>query len=73
MGAEPLGVIGEETYSVIRLEGADPIHNEVTVRVETDGKVRELTATMRIDTPAEAAYFQHGGILPYVLRRMLAD
>ncbi|MET4048082.1 MULTISPECIES: aconitate hydratase [unclassified Rhodococcus (in: high G+C Gram-positive bacteria)] len=70
--AEQLGLTGEETYSVIGLEGADPLPSEVTVRVETDGKGRELTATVRIDTPAEAAYFQHGGILPYVLRRMLA-
>ncbi len=54
-------------------ERADPLPDEVTVRVEADGQVRELTATGRIDTPAAAAYFQHGGILPYVLRQMLQN
>lgn len=51
----------------------DPLPGEVTVRVEADGQVRELTATVRIDTRAEAAYFQHGGVLPYVLRQMLQN
>jgi len=58
---------------VLGLEGADPLPEEVSVRVEADGQVRELTATVRIDTPAEAAYFRHGGILPYVLRQMLQN
>jgi len=71
--AEQLGLTGAETYSVLGLESADPLPEEVSVRVETDGQVRELTATVRIDTPAEAAYFQHGGILPYVLRQMLQN
>ena len=69
--AEKLGLTGEETYSITGLEGADELPREVTVRVEADGQARELTATVRIDTPAEAAYFQNGGILPYVLRQML--
>ncbi|MEO8828319.1 hypothetical protein [Lapillicoccus sp.] len=55
-------------------ERADPLPDEVTVRVEAEGQVRELTATGRIDTPAAAAaYFQHGGILRYVLRQMLQN
>ena len=36
------------------------------------GGTREFTATVRIDTPAEAAYYRHGGILPYVLRHLAA-
>jgi len=39
----------------------------------TPARSCELSATVRIDTPAEAAYFRHGGILPYVLRQLLAD
>jgi aconitate hydratase len=35
------------------------------------GKVQEFEADVRIDTPAEAAYFRHGGILPYMLRQLL--
>mgnify|MGYP002736020480 FL=1 len=56
-------------------EGTDDtmrVPREVTVRVEGgSGEAREFTATVRIDTPAEAAYYHHGGILQYVLRQML--
>lgn len=54
-------------------ERADPLPDEVTILVEADGLARELTATVRIDTPVEAAYFQHSGIRPYVLRPMLRN
>jgi aconitate hydratase len=40
----------------------------VTVAAAGPGGIREFAATVRIDTPAEAAYYRHGGILPYVLR-----
>jgi aconitate hydratase len=50
------------------------VPTEVVVRVEggADG-AREIPATVRIDTPAEATYYRHGGILQYVLRQLLAD
>ncbi|MGY0620237.1 aconitate hydratase [Lysobacter sp. A378] len=73
--AESLGLTGAETYSITGLAGRD-VPNTVTVRVEPDagsGDAREFTATVRIDTPAEAAYFQHGGILQYVLRQLLGN
>ena len=44
----------------------------VTVTGPGPGQTREFTATVRIDTPAEAAYYRHGGILPYVLRQLAA-
>ena len=71
---ESLGLTGEEVYSVTGLEGTDPagpFPREVTVRAERNGQGREFTATARIDTPAEASYFRHGGILRYVLRQLL--
>ena len=40
-----------------------------TVTVRADGK--EFQAILRIDTPGEAAYYRHGGIMPYVLRSLL--
>jgi aconitate hydratase len=47
---------------------------ELTVRARTaDGKTRTFQAIVRIDTPQEARYYQHGGILPYVLRQLLAS
>ncbi|MCC6269798.1 MAG: aconitate hydratase [Microbacteriaceae bacterium] len=69
--AESLGLTGEETYSVRGLEGQVRTPERVTVSVTSDDGTREFEAAVRIDTPAEAAYFQHGGILQYVLRQLL--
>lgn len=69
--AESLGLAGEEIFSVIGLEGQDGIPDEVTVRAGSDDDAVEFQATVRIDTPAEEAYYRHGGILPYMLRQML--
>ena len=70
--AASLGLTGEETYSVGGLAGADEVPRTVTVTAAGPGGTREFTATVRIDTPAEAAYYRHGGILPYVLRHLAA-
>jgi aconitate hydratase len=67
-----VGLTGEETYTIRGLAGAGEVPRTVTVTAAGPGRIRELTATVRIDTPAEAAYYQHGGILPYVLRRLAA-
>jgi aconitate hydratase len=64
---ESLGLTGEEVYSVSGLAGTDAIPREVTVRADDT----EFTATVRIDTPGEAEYYRHGGILQYVLRSLL--
>ncbi|WCE38364.1 aconitate hydratase [Brevibacterium sp. BDJS002] len=69
--AESLGLTGEEICSVTGLEGKDRLPSEVTVTIESNGSTREITATLRIDTPAEEAYYLHGGILTYVLRHLL--
>jgi aconitate hydratase len=70
--AGSLGLTGEETYSVGGLAGADEVPRTVTVTAAEPGRTREFSATVRIDTPAEAAYYRHGGILPYVLRHLAA-
>ena len=63
--AESLGLTGEEEFSITGIENGEA--KEVTVRA---GDV-EFTARVRIDTPKEVQYFQHGGILPFVLRQLL--
>ena len=73
--AESLGLDGTETFSITGLvalnEGATP--RTVAVRAEkTDGSVISFDAVVRIDTPGEADYFRHGGILQYVLRSLAA-
>ena len=71
--AASLGLTGHETYAISGLvalnDGAIP--KEVAVRATADdGTVVEFSARVRIDTPMEAEYYRHGGILPYVLRRL---
>jgi len=70
--AESLGLSGEETFAVTGLADREQIPGTVTVTAEADGHTREFDVRVRIDTPAEANYFRHGGILPYVLRGMLS-
>ena len=61
--AESLGLTGEEEFSIAGIENGEA--KEVTVRAGD----KEFTARVRIDTPKEVQYFQHGGILPFVLRQ----
>ena len=71
--AESLGLDGTEIFFITGLtalnEGTTP--HTVAVRAEkTDGSVISFDAVVRIDTPGEADYFRHGGILQYVLRSL---
>jgi aconitate hydratase len=65
--ADSLGLTGREELSIVGIANAEA--REVTVRA--DGQ--ELRAIVRLDTPREREYLRHGGILPYVLRRLLAS
>jgi len=65
--AESLGLTGREEFSVMGLEGGDA--DELTVRADD----KEFRVRLRLDTPRERDYFRHGGILQFVLRRLLAD
>ena len=74
--ASVLGLTGEEVYD---LEGLPALVNnnfangkELTVRVKGASGEKTFTAVVRIDTPQEVRYYQHGGILQYVLRQLLA-
>jgi aconitate hydratase len=63
---ESLGLTGREEFSVTGVENGEA--REVTVRADD----REFRAILRLDTPREREYVRHGGILPYVLRKLLA-
>jgi aconitase A len=76
--AAKLGLTGEEVYDSDGLASAlasgFATGREITVKARRpDGAVREFQATVRIDTPQEVQYYQHGGILQYVLRQLLAQ
>ena len=68
---ESLGLTGEETFAI---EGiAAKLEPRMTVKVTAtgaDGKAKRFDAVVRIDTPDEAEYYRHGGILQYVLRQL---
>jgi aconitate hydratase len=72
---ETAGITGEESYEIV---GVDTALAEFapgkTVEVKAtaaDGSVKTFKATLRIDTPQEVLYYQHGGILQYVIRQLL--
>ena len=74
--AESLGLDGTETFSITGLtalnEGATPRTVAVTAQ-KADGSAVSFDAVVRIDTPGEADYFRHGGILQYVLRQLASS
>ena len=75
--AEKLGLTGEEVYAIkglaAGLASGFSGGREVTVTAErADGTSLRFEATVRIDTPQEVRYYEHGGILQYVLRQLLA-
>jgi aconitate hydratase len=63
---ESLGLSGREEYSITGVENGEA--TEVTVRADD----REFRARVRLDTPREREYLRHGGILPFVLRKLLS-
>jgi aconitate hydratase len=68
--AESLGLSGEETFSFSGITGLNDGTIPSTVHVSADDV--EFDAVLRIDTPGEASYYRHGGIMQYVLRSLMA-
>ncbi len=72
--AQTLQLTGAETFDVLGLTGALKPQQDVEVRItRPDGTSLTIPTTCRIDTPIEVEYYQHGGILPYVLRQIVAQ
>ena len=71
--ASSLGLTGQEVYDLEGVSADLAPRKQLTVRArDTKDGEKTFTVTARIDTPQELLYFQHGGILPYVLRHLLA-
>lgn len=72
--AESLGLTGTETFSFTGITALNDGVTPETVKVEAvgDGDPITFDALVRIDTPGEADYYRHGGIMQYVLRSLLA-
>jgi aconitate hydratase len=84
MGVLPLQFKGDDSWQSLGLTGDERIdidlgeqikpQSDVTLRItRANGQTQSLVVTLRIDTPIEVSYYQHGGILPFVLRQLLAD
>src|SRR5512138_764677 len=72
VSAQTLGLDGTETYDLLGVAGAIAPRQQARLVVHRrDGKTDEVPVTVRIDTPIEAEYYRHGGIMPYVLRQIL--
>jgi aconitate hydratase len=71
--AQTLHLDGTETYDIVGLDANLKPQQDLMLRIaRQDGGVEEVPVRCRIDTPIEVDYYQHGGILPYVLRQLLA-
>ena len=69
---QSLALRGDETVDIECAPDLAPRSDAVLRVVKADGTQRHWTVTLRIDTPIEVDYYRHGGILPYVLRQLLA-
>jgi len=68
-----LGIKGDEEFDILGIDGAIKPQQDVTLVIrDKDGGRREVKVLLRIDTGIEVDYYRHGGIMPYVLRELLA-
>jgi len=73
VSAKSLGLDGTETFDLLGLKDSIKPRQEVTLVIHRHGGSNErIPVMLRIDTPVEVEYYAHGGILPYVLRQLLA-
>ena len=70
--AQSLNLDGTETFDITGIEQLRPRQQATLVITRKDGKRDEVPVRVRIDTPIEVDYYQHGGILPFVLRQLMS-
>lgn len=71
---QTLGIKGDESFNLLGLDGEIKPQQKVTLVISrNDGSEQKLELLLRIDTPIEVDYYKHGGILPFVLRQLLAS
>ncbi|HEX6097079.1 MAG TPA: aconitate hydratase [Thermoanaerobaculia bacterium] len=72
--AQTLALDGTETFDVAGIEGTLRPRQKATLRItRSGGSTDEVPVIVRIDTPIEVDYYEHGGILPFVLRQLMAS
>ncbi|MBY0437354.1 MAG: aconitate hydratase AcnA [Burkholderiales bacterium] len=72
---QSLGITGEESYDLIGVEGGNikPLQDVTLVIHRKDGSTQNVAVTLRVDSPIEVEYLKNGGILPFVLRELMAS
>jgi len=71
--AQSLKLDGSETFDLTGFESGITPRQDLTLTIHrANGETKQVPVTLRIDTPIEVDYYQHGGILPYVLRQLIA-
>ncbi|GAB3625463.1 aconitate hydratase [Pandoraea terrae] len=71
--ADSLGITGEETFDIEGLTADVKPQQDLTLVIRRkNGETQKVQVLLRIDTPIEVDYYKHGGILPFVLRQLLA-
>ena len=75
VNTETLGLDGTEIIDITGLQSGEITQRQdVTLRIRrANGTVQDVPVTLRIDTPIEIEYYRHGGILPFVLRQLIAQ
>jgi aconitate hydratase len=72
--AQTLKLEGTETYDILGLDESLQPRQELTLIIQRpDGTAQKVPIIARIDTPIEVEYYRHGGILPFVLRQLVAQ
>ncbi len=71
---QSLGITGTDTFDLLGVEGGNvkPMQDVTLVIHRADGSTKNVTVTLRVDSPIEVEYLKHGGIMPFVLREMMA-
>ncbi|OGB02671.1 MAG: aconitate hydratase [Burkholderiales bacterium RIFCSPLOWO2_12_FULL_64_99] len=69
---QSLGLQGDEVISIDLGQAIEPQADAKLIIQRSDGRSETVSVKLRIDTPIEVSYYQHGGILPFVLRQLLA-
>ena len=73
VSTQTLRLDGTETYDILGLNTGLKPQQDLTLKItRANGKSEEVPVRCRIDTPIEIDYYQHGGILPFVLRQLAA-
>jgi len=70
---ESLGIVGDELFSLVGLGKELKPQEEITMEISKNGSKRQVKLLSRLDTASEVEYYRQGGILPYVLRQIIAE